>query len=190
MEQYKASRLELAASKLKVLELFFAYPTKEFSLNDITERVEIAKTTANAVVTRLIKEGFLHKEEIGKTWRISCNREHHYNITRKVPLHLIQIYESGIIEKIERRYPQASAVVLFGSYRKGDDTEKSDLDIAVEVPEDTETEIVKLGLMQQEKYRKNVAVQATIFCRQKVNINLFANIANGIVLAGFLEARP
>ena len=39
-------------------------------------------------------------------------------------------------------------------------------------------------------YRKNVPVHLYVFSRNNVDINLFANIANGIVLEGFLEVRP
>lgn len=189
MQNYHLSKLELTMAVHKVLEWFFAYPTKEFSLNELIEHVGISKTTANSVVRQLIKEGFLQKEEIGKTWRLSCNQKHGYNLTRKVPFHLTQIYESGIIEDIQKKLPQAQAIILFGSYRKGDDTEKSDIDIAVEIPGEKETLVKQLGIMQGMGYRKDTPVQATIFCRKKVDLNLFANIANGIILVGFLEVQ-
>ena len=39
-------------------------------------------------------------------------------------------------------------------------------------------------------YRKNVPVNVHVFSRNKIDLNLFANIANGIILEGFLEVRP
>jgi predicted nucleotidyltransferase len=86
--------------------------------------------------------------------------------------------------------PNSRAVVLFGSYRKGDDIETSDIDIAVEVIGDAEMKIMPLGAIPQLGYRKKVPVNIHIFSRNKIDINLFANIANGIVLEGFLEVRP
>lgn len=174
----------------KVQQLFFDYPTKEFSLNDLCSVVKISKSTANLVVTQLVNEGFLKVSEIGRVWRISCNQEHRYNITRKIPYHLVLVYESGIIEAIHAAVPGARTIILFGSYRKGDDNESSDIDIAVEVVDDGEIKITKLGSVSQLGYRKDVSVQMHIFSRNKINLSLFANIANGIVLEGFLEVRP
>ena len=100
------------------------------------------------------------------------------------------VYESGILQEIHRRIPNLKAVILFGSYRKGDDTEKSDIDIAVEVAGDQEIKIESLGILQTFGYRKDVQVNLHIFSRNKIDINLFSNIANGILLEGFLEVRP
>ena len=100
------------------------------------------------------------------------------------------IYQSGILEAIYKKIPNPRAVILFGSYRKGDDTEQSDIDIAVEVLGNEEMRIEKLGNVEELGFRKNVKVNLHIFSRNKVDLNLFANIANGIALSGFLEVRP
>ena len=123
-------------------------------------------------------------------WRISCNTSHQWNTTRKVPYHLELVYSSEVLEEIRKKYQNPRAVVLFGSYRKGDDTEQSDIDIAVEVVDDEEVQIIQLGIVSQLGYRKDVPVNLHVFSRNNVNLNLFSNIANGIVLEGFLEVRP
>lgn len=174
----------------KVMLWFFSYPDKEMSLNDLVEAVGIAKTTANRVVKELQEEGFLHIQTLGKLWRITCNQQHIYNFSRKISYNLRQIYESEVLELINEQYPQAKAVVLFGSYRKGDDTHESDIDIAVELIDNDPLESIHVGNITQFGYRENVAVQIHLFSRNNIDLNVFANIANGIVLQGFLEARP
>jgi len=174
----------------KVLAWFFSYPAKEMSLNDLSEVLKISKTTANKVVNRLVKEGFLFKQVLGRIWRISCNISHPYNFSRKIAYNLIMIYESGIIGEMYKILENPKAIILFGSYRKGDDNEKSDIDIAIEVLDDNEVRIVELGVIQKFGYRNDVAVNLYIFSRNKIDLNLFANISNGIVLEGFLEVRP
>ena len=89
-----------------------------------------------------------------------------------------------------KKIPNAKSIILFGSCRKGDDTEKSDIDIAVEIVENTELEISKMGNLEQFGYRKNIPINLHIFSRNKIDLNLFSNIANGIVLSGFLETKP
>ncbi|MBI4454088.1 nucleotidyltransferase domain-containing protein [Candidatus Woesearchaeota archaeon] len=174
----------------KIQNYFFDYPTKELSLNDMCSAVKISKTNANIYVEKLIKEGFLKRQIIGKLWRISCNQKHYYNHTRKVLYHLGLIFEAKIIEAVYEAIPNARTIVLFGSYRKGDDTEKSDIDIAVEIIGGNELKIIELDVIHQLGYKQNVCVNLHIFSRNNINLNLFANIANGIVLEGFLEVKP
>jgi predicted nucleotidyltransferase len=174
----------------KLNRWFFDYPTTEFGLNDLCSALKISKTTANKVVTLLKEENFLNVKPIGNLWRISCNPHHAHNLTRKIPYHLNLIYESGIIERIRETNPNPRAIILFGSYRKGDDIETSDIDVAVELLDDDEVQITELGIIPQLGYRQNVRVNAHMFSRNKINLNLFVNIANGIVLDGFLEVRP
>lgn len=189
MPKAKKTMLKETEAFLKVVYFFFAFPTKEISLNDLVNEVEISKTTANKVVSKLEKEGFLKKQILGKTWRISCNQDHHYNITIKISYNLWMIYESGIISKIHELVESPRSITLFGSYRKGDDAEESDIDIAVEVLDDKEIEIHEIGKIDM-GYRKNIPVNLHIFSRNKIDLNLFASIANGIVLEGFLEVKP
>ena len=99
-------------------------------------------------------------------------------------------YFNGIRDDIAQKIGNANAILLFGSYRKGDDTEKSDVDIAIEVAGNEEVQVISLGQITELGFRKNVQVNLHVFSRNKIDINLFSNIANGIVLEGFLEVRP
>ena len=95
-----------------------------------------------------------------------------------------------ILQEIHKKFGNSRSIILFGSYRWGDDNEKSDIDIAVEILGDKEVKIFKLGVIQKLGYRQNIPVNLHIFSRNKIDLNLFSNIANGIVLEGFLEVRP
>lgn len=173
----------------KILEWFFAFPEKEVSLNDVAEKLQIAKTTANVIITQLVKDGFLTVSILGKLWRIKANQQHIWFTKRKIPFNLQLVYESGIISWVEREMQDAKTIILFGSYRKGDDMESSDIDIAVEVTSEQDLDIWK-AVIPKLSYRTNVNVNIHRFSRKKIDINLFANIANGIILKGFLEVRP
>lgn len=182
--------MELNEAYLKTMHWFFSFPNLPISLTDLAKETEVSKKTASQVVEILIQEKFLKKEVIGKSWRITCEPSHLYNLSRKVPYNLTLLYESGIISKIYEMVGNPRAIILFGSYRKGDDTEKSDIDIAVEILGNDELNIHKLGEFQKLGYRKNVPVNLHIFSRNKIDLNFFTNIANGIVLEGLLEVRP
>ena len=179
----------------KMLLWFFSFPTQEMSLTDLADNLDMSKTTANRIVTILEKEGFLLKNVLGKVWRISCNQRHVYNFSRKIAYNLTKIYESPLIQSIhdfiQTEFKQSPrTIILFGSYRKGDDTEKSDIDIAVEILGNQSLAIQEFRIFPQFEYRKNIKVNLHIFTRNNIDLNLFSNIANGIVLEGFLEVRP
>ena len=186
----RTQRQELNEAYQKTLYWFFAFPDHEMSLSDLASELRISKTTTNHIVKKLVDDKFLLVTVLGRTWRIVCNKFHHYHTTIKIGYNLNTIYSCGIIEEIHKKLDPPRAIILFGSYRKGDDNEKSDMDIAVEVLDGEGLRIVELGFLPTVGYRKNIRVNLHIFSRNRIDINLFSNIANGIVLEGFLEVRP
>ena len=186
----KTEVFEINEAYQKVLFWFFSFPNKEFSLNDLANQLKIAKSTAREVVKMLVGEDFLKIETVGRLWRISCNQEHIYNYSRKISYNLMMIYESGILQEIRKHVPNPKAIILFGSYRKGDDIDKSDIDIAVEIISNQPMQIKQIGVFPKFGHRENIQANLHLFSRNHIDINVFSNIANGIVLEGFLEVRP
>ncbi|MFH1053726.1 MAG: nucleotidyltransferase domain-containing protein [Candidatus Woesearchaeota archaeon] len=181
---------ESPESYRKVLYNFFSFPQKSISLNDLSKNIRASKTATKTAVTRLINEGFLKKEVVGNAWRLSADSKDPFMVTRKIPYNLELIYESGIIARVYNKIPEARAIILFGSYRWGTDNEKSDIDIGVEVLGNHPMIIETLITFDNFGFRKNVRVNLHIFSRTKIDLNLFTNIANGIVLDGLLEVHP
>jgi len=189
----KIELMELNEAYQKVLYWFFSFSSIETGLNDLASNLKISKTTAKNIIDIFVKAGFLNKKVYGKTWRITCNLNHVYNITSKISFNLAMIYDAyynGLRDIILNMVGNAKSIILFGSYRKGDDNEKSDIDIAVEVLDNKDVRIVEAGIISKFGFRNNVKVNLHIFSRNRVDLNLFSNIANGIVLEGFLEVKP
>lgn len=181
---------ELERTYEKCLAYTYAFPQRTIGLNELSTLIKSSKSATKQAVEALMVQQFFVRETVGKAWLLSVNEAHPFLKIKKIPYHLDKIYESGVVDVIHKEVPHARAIILFGSYRKGDDTEKSDIDIAAEVIDNKELEIVLLGVIRQIGYRKNVPVNVHLFSRNKIDLNLFANIANGIVLDGFLEVRP
>ena len=174
----------------KIIYWFLAFPNRETSLSDLARNTGVSKSNAGRIVKELVKEGSLKKEVLGRVWRISCNNSSPQMNKIKIPYNLELIYMSGVIEDIHNKFPNSRAVILFGSYRKGDDNEKSDVDVAVEVIGTKGLQVISLENIPNLGFRKNVPVNIHVFSRNKIDLNLFSNIANGIVLSGFLEVKP
>lgn len=171
----------------KVLYWFFSFPDSKISLTELVKKTKISKKNASKIVNSLADDGFLLKEVFGKSWVISCNKIHFFNNTRKIAFNLSMIYNSDILYEIKKIVANFQAIILFGSYRKGDDIDKSDIDIAVNVLGNKTMKIEELGKIRKFGYRKDVRVNLHIFSKDNIDKNLFSNIANGIVLEGFLE---
>lgn len=181
---------EINTAEERAIFWFFAYPDKEFTFNEICKATNTSKTTAHFVVEALLKKELITKTVLGKLWRIKANNTSKEFIRGKIAYNLTLVYESKIVNYISENYPQARAIILFGSYRKGDDISNSDLDIAVELPGAEQISINKDSEMAQFGYRTNVPVNIHFFSRKSIDLNVFSNIANGIILEGFLEVHP
>ncbi len=188
LKSIKVEELERAYEKCLVW--FYASPRRTIGLTKLAELIKSSKTATKQAVESLVKQEFLLREIAGRAWILSANPKQRYFITKKIAYNLDKIYESGVIEAIHQQIPGARSIILFGSYRWGADNEESDVDIAVEILDNKEVEVKRLGIIGELGYRKNVPVNLHIFSRNKIDLNLFANIANGIVLEGFLEVRP
>ena len=118
--------------------------------------------------------------------RIKANTESSHYLERKRIFNLESIYRSGLVEDLikKNRYPQA--IILFGSFERAQDTESSDIDIAVyskEKPSNAESEILVLV----EKYTNRKVSLHHI--NKETPDGVFSNMINGTLLYGSVPAR-
>jgi len=170
-------KLFIATALQRVAEVFFKYPDKEFSLSDIAKEAGVAKA------------GFILIEKLAKIWRIRANRSSQHYLRSKIVYNLNFAYQSGLVEFLAKEYNNPKSIILFGSFRKGEDVSSSDIDIAIEKEETKEYKTLFLKeLADYEKFIRR-RIQLHEFNRKIVDIHIFNNIANGIVLYGFLEVK-
>lgn len=130
---------------------------------------------------RTVRLCHLKKDRETKRWSIELNRSDHRVMQLKRADNLKQIYESGLADFLEERFPGAT-IILFGSYSWGDDIINSDIDIAV-----IESKDKPIALTDYEKVlerRININFYGSF---GEINKNLKENLANGIILAGGFE---
>jgi len=135
------------------------------------------------------KAGLITIEKLSKIWRIRANRTNWFFIRSKIVHNLDFIYKSGLVEFLIDYFKNPKTIVLFGSFRRGEDESASDIDIAIETDEKTDYNII--GLRDLSEFEKIIGrkIQLHIFSRESIDLNVFNNIANGIVLWGFLEVK-
>jgi predicted nucleotidyltransferase len=183
----KYLKLITETSTQRILEVFYLYPDKEFSLSDIAREASVAKPHVGRILQNLVNINFIKIEKLSKIWRIKANSQNQNFTKSKIIFNLNFIFQSGLVEFLNEEFRHPKSIILFGSFRKGEDISTSDIDIAIEAEDLEEYKIVnnpKLVPFEKEIKRK---IQLHLFNKKTADINVFNNIANGVVLTGFLE---
>ncbi|MBI2134647.1 nucleotidyltransferase domain-containing protein [Candidatus Woesearchaeota archaeon] len=180
----------IETARQKVWSVFLKYPEKEFSLSDIAKEAGVAKAHIGTILNEFYELGLINIIKLSKIWRIKANQQSPEFIKSKVIFNLNFVYQSGLVEFINEQFNNPKAIILFGSFSKGDDISTSDIDIAIESDEVDDYKIVRHKNLTEFENAIGRKLQIHLFNRTNVDLNVFNNIANGIVLAGFLEVKP
>ncbi len=185
----KYLKLYEETAKNKIMAVLFKYPEKEFSLSDLAKEASVAKANIGKILEEFREAGLIFIEKLSKIWRIKANQTNWIYIRGKIVYNLNFIYMSGLVEFLIDYFKNPKSIVLFGSFRKGEDLSGSDIDIAIESDEAEEYQIT--GLRELTEFEKIIGrkIQIHLFSREDVDIGVFNNIANGILLWGFLEVK-
>lgn len=173
----------------KIMEILFRYPEKEFSLSDLAKEAGVAKANIGKILGEIHEAGLIDIEKLSKIWRIKANQTNWLYIRSKIVYNLNFVYNSGLIEFLADYFKNPKAIVLFGSFRKGEDLSNSDIDIAIESMAVRENQIIRLRELNEFEKIIGRRIQIHLFNRENIDLNVFNNIANGILLWGFLEVK-
>lgn len=162
----------------RVARLFFQQPHSVFHLREIARKTDLSPSTASQAVNDLEKDGLVTTEKkVTKQVQASDNqlfRDH------KRIHNLRQLLQSDLINKLEESY-RPDAIVLFGSYARGEDDSNSDIDLALVNGHARELE---LGPWEKRLDRN---INLHLIRLQEAGDNFKTTLANGIVLRGYLD---
>ena len=186
----KYLKLLIETSRQRILEVFYKYPEKEFSLSDLAKEAGVAKPHVGRILEELHSINFIQITKLSKIWRIRANQQNWNFMKNKIIYNLNFVYQSGLVEFLNERFNNPKSIILFGSFRKGEDISTSDIDIAIEADDVHEYKVISLKELVEFENIINKKIQIHLFNKKNVDLNVFNNIANGIVLMGFLEVKP
>ncbi len=165
----------------ELLKLFFQNPTEEFAYREIERRTGISIATVSKYIRPLSKEGLVKTRKSANAIMVRSNQENTLFLKLKRAYNLEVIYSSGLVQHlIDTLRPDA--IILFGSFSKGEDNEKSDIDIAIIHGREIETDLLRFEKVIGRKI--NTVKIKSLKYAEKEFIN---SLANGIVLDGFIE---
>ena len=167
--------------KRTIKEYFFINPTAKLRVREIERTLKLPLPSVIRYCRELEKENILAFHKIGSVTFYTASRSERYFLEKKL-YNIKQLYESGLIDylKIELSNP---AIVLFGSYAQGEDTENSDIDLYLETPSKKQINL--------EKFKRILQREIQLFQHKNIqeisNLHLANNIINGITLNNYIE---
>ena len=168
--------------KQKLEEYFLDHPSEKLRVRQIERVVKLPLPSAIRYAKELEKENILKISTIAGIKVYSAERASKAFLIEKRLYNIKKLSSSGLIEYLIDVYSNP-AIVLFGSYSKGEDIEKSDIDIYVESPSKKDIDLKKFDKILGRK------IQLFVYdnIKKVPNPMLANNILNGIILNGFVE---
>ena len=99
----------------------------------------------------------------------------------KQAYNLLQIHQTTLTQTLEEKHPGAT-IILFGSYSRGEDTIRSDIDIAILGSTQKKIDLNK----QEQQLKRKITIQYYNNLKE-IHKELQNNILNGITLAGAIH---
>lgn len=163
----------------QLLKFLCTRSTTKFNVSELAEKTGLSKTWVSEKLDKFNKEGIIELEEHRGRKNAIFNRDNEEVKRLKQIINLEELRKSGIIGKIIEKYSYPEAIVLFGSFAKGEDTENSDIDIAVITSNKAEIE--------EEIMKRKVSIHE--FKSKNIPNNMLETLANGLILYGYLSIK-
>ncbi|MBS3176029.1 nucleotidyltransferase domain-containing protein [Candidatus Woesearchaeota archaeon] len=175
MDIYK---LKWTVLEQEIFSLLCYMAGERLSQREIAKKLKVSPTAVANSLKKLKKENMITVEKTKTINFIAMNRDEKRAFELKRIENIKNVYLSGLSDYLESELP-GGTIILFGSYAKGEDTQTSDIDIAVIGRKD---KILDLENYDQILHRK---VNINFYDSwKKIHEHLKNNILNGILLHG------
>lgn len=133
---------------ISVLKLYFRDLRKSFTIHGLSKRLDHSYSYIYKIVHQMVRQGLLKMNQAGKAKLcfININSPNIINYlsiisneeTNKIPQTISSKLNELISKILSSTKSNIHSVVLFGSYTKGKETSKSDIDLLIIVPKKEE----------------------------------------------------
>ncbi|MEM5778058.1 MAG: nucleotidyltransferase domain-containing protein [Candidatus Aenigmatarchaeota archaeon] len=166
---------------IKLLSIFFKEPSKEFHLRALARLMRWGPGRVERNLEEYIKASIILKEQTSLINKYKANTNSNMFKSLKLLYTLNVLLDA--LDELDKKLLYPEAIVLFGSASKGEDLEKSDVDLCVI---GSEKQIDVKSIEKQLNRKVNI-----IFLQPnevaKAKKEFLNNLINGIVLKGYLK---
>ena len=182
----KTSVLFFTKSAFHIAERIFNYPNKTFHIRMLEKETGFSTTAVIDSVNKLKEFRIVKIEETPLTTNVKANLESEDYRFYKLVFNLYRLKRYLFVDKLIDIFNNPEAIVLFGSFAKGEDVEESDIDILIISHNKSEEYLEEtIDTFEKELNRK---INIHILPSLAKSSNEFKNaVANGIVLHGYLK---
>lgn len=173
-------KLKFTLLQQEILRFLFREAEKSFNARQLSLALNVSQTAISKSLPLLKKNKLIYVTKTSGRLSIELNRDNQQIFQMKQIDNLRTIYESGLVDFLEDKF-LGLTIILFGSYSRGDDISKSDIDIAI-IGQEKE---VNLKKFEKVLFRKIVLNFYSSF--PVIHKNLKENLCNGILLSGGIE---
>ncbi len=170
----------LHKNKLRIMELFFEEPSREFHIREISRLSGLPASSVQNYLKELLEEKLVCRNTNGIYPSYNANTANKLFKVYKLENMVLKLHSSGLIEYIEDSC-HSSCIILFGSVRKGEYDKTSDIDLFVQSGRRS---------LDLDKFEKVLKHKVNLFFEEnigKLSDELLNNIINGIKLSGYLK---
>ncbi len=163
-------------SYIAVLEIFFKEPINIHFIREIGRRIQLAQTSVRNHIQDLERKKLIVKKSAKPFNGFVANRENEEFLFYKQTYNFYSLLElkKSIVNALHPR-----AIIVFGSYSRGEDVEESDIDILVITKVKKEIEIKNL----EKKMSRKINL-LYIDSLEKLEEPIKDNVLNGWVIYG------
>ena len=170
-------------SAFKVAELIFNYPNSTFHIRNLAKRTGLSTTAISSAVNELQKFNIISVRKNEITTDIKADLESEAYFFYKKIFNLYRLEHYNLISELKETF-NAKAIVLFGSFAKGEDIEESDIDILI-ITNSKNEKVKMLNIWEKEFNRKiNLHILQSV---RRSSAEFKNAICNGIVLYGYIQ---
>ena len=180
MDTYK---LKFTKLQNEIFRLLCIKVGKPLNQRKISKLLKVSPTAVGKAI-KLLENNELIRIDKSKEMNlnlISLNRDNTKAVSLKRVENLKMIYELGLFDFLEEKFPGCT-IILFGSYSRGEDTIKSDIDIAIIGSKEKELDLEKF----EKKLKRTISLHHYKLFKE-INKDLKENLFNGIVFSGGIE---
>ena len=165
----------------KVFEIFVDEPIKIHYIKEISRKINLAHTSVIKHLEKLKKENLIIKQKGERFFGFKANRDNENFLFYKKISNITKIKESGLLDLLTNSiYPQT--IILYGSYLRGEDIEKSDIDFFIVSETKKRLDIEKFEKILNRKI--HLIIEKDL---KNIPKELKLEIINGLVLYGYLN---
>ena len=116
---------------IKAIQEITSKPNKTFSVRGLASSAKISPGACKIALASMTKQNLVSFSVIGKSHQYKANLDNALCKQWKILFNLNELNEAKILEQIKKEISNVQAVLLYGSFAKGTNDEKSDVDLLV-----------------------------------------------------------